>query len=334
MEKKTTGKVGAILLVGGFGTRLHPLTLETPKPFLSVAGVPFIDHQIYQAIGAGVSEIVLATSFKSEIFTPYCGDGSRYGTTIKYAVEKTALGTGGAIRNAAKLLSEDIEDVVIFNGDVLSGFNLSNEIAFHQEKDAWATLYLTTVADARPFGVVELNLDSSIKSFNEKMENPPTNVINAGCYLFNRALIDHIEDSFSDDVVVSVEREIFPQLLIEKKPVFGFVDSSYWLDMGTPENFRKASSDLVMGVAHSPATPPVTGEAIISPGCIVDTSAQLLAGTTIGANSQVGKGCVITGSIIGENVVVGNNVQVINSIVNKNTEIPAGTIIIDGIFGF
>jgi mannose-1-phosphate guanylyltransferase len=328
------GKLGAILLVGGFGTRLHPLTLDTPKPFLHVAGVPFIDHQIHQAVAAGVSEIVLATSFKSEIFIPYCGDGSRYKTSIKYAVEEVALGTGGAIRNAAKLLSPDIENVVIFNGDVLSGFTLRDEVDFHQQNKAWATLYLTTVSDARPFGVVELNENNSILSFREKMENPPTNVINAGCYIFSRELIDHIENNYEDGKVISVEREIFPQLLTDEKPLFGFVDNSYWLDMGTPENFRKASVDLITGVAFSPATPSNNGEVVMGENCTVSQSAELTEGTSLANNVVVGDGAKVSATIVGEGASIGARSIIKNSIINKGAIIPDGFILDSAIFGF
>ena len=128
----------AILLVGGRGTRLAPLTNNTPKPMLQVAGVPFTEHQILKARDAGISEIVLATSFKAELFEPYFGDGSNFGISIKYAVEEVALGTGGAISNAAQMLEAKVSDgskapVAIFNGDVLSGHNLDAQFKFHEE---------------------------------------------------------------------------------------------------------------------------------------------------------------------------------------------------------
>ena len=175
----------AILLVGGMGTRLLPLTLKTPKPMLQVAGVPFTEHQIRKAADAGIAEIVLATSYKSELFEPYFGNGERFGIKIKYAVEKSALGTGGGIRNAANLLA-DCDQVVIFNGDVLSGHDLAAQLEFHKKNQADITLYLTQVEDARAYGCVELLESKQVKSFLEKMENPISNLINAGCYIFNR----------------------------------------------------------------------------------------------------------------------------------------------------
>ena len=219
-------KTSAILLVGGKGTRLQPLTNNSPKPMLPVGGVPFTEHQIIKAREAGISEIVLATSYLAEIFQPYFGDGSKFGIAVKYAVEEVALGTGGAIHNAAKLLAP-ADQVVIFNGDVLSAHDLTKQIKFHEEKAADVTLYLTEVADARAYGSVELLAGERVKSFLEKMENPPSNLINAGCYVFNRNVIDEI----AEGKVVSVERETFPKLLAADKKVFGFVDRSYWLDI-------------------------------------------------------------------------------------------------------
>jgi len=140
-----------ILLVGGFGTRLMPLTKNTPKPMLTVAGLPVTEHQLAMAKKAGITTVVLATSYLSEVFIPYFGDGSKWGMKLLYAVEKEPLGTGGAIRNAAKLLSGD-ESVVVFNGDVLSSHNLALQIQEHEENGADATLHLTAVEDARTYG--------------------------------------------------------------------------------------------------------------------------------------------------------------------------------------
>ena len=198
-------KISAILLVGGKGTRLMPLTQHTPKPMLEVAGVPFTEHQIRKAAKAGISEIVLATSYKAELFEPYFGDGEKFGIKIKYAVETTALGTGGGIKNAAELI-EACDQVVVFNGDVLSGHDLSNQIKLHQRNNADVTLYLTEVLDARAYGCVEIENNNRVKSFLEKMDNPISNLINAGCYIFNPTIINTIPKG----QVVSVERETFP----------------------------------------------------------------------------------------------------------------------------
>jgi len=322
-------KTSAILLVGGMGTRLMPLTSKTPKPMLQVAGVPFTEHQIRKAAQAGISEIVLATSYKAELFEPYFGDGAKFGIKIKYAVEESALGTGGGIRNAAALL-DDCDQVVIFNGDVLSGHDLSAQIQSHINNKAEVTLYLTKVEDARAYGCVELLADNQVKSFLEKMENPVSNLINAGCYIFNRKVIDQIPAN----QVVSVERDTFPSFLSSGVKVYGYLDDSYWLDIGNPQALVKASADLITGVITSVATPKHSGDHLIAAGAQVSPSAIVNLGTVIEAEVVVEGNCQISGSIIGHGAKIGANCKVINSIIAPDTQIEAGMIVISNYLGF
>ena len=322
-------KTSAILLVGGMGTRLMPLTSKTPKPMLQVAGVPFTEHQIRKAAQAGISEIVLATSYKAELFEPYFGDGRKFGIKIKYAVEESALGTGGGIRNAAALL-DDCDQVVIFNGDLLSGHDLAAQIQFHINNKAEVTLYLTKVTDARAYGCVELSADNQVKSFLEKMENPVSNIINAGCYIFNRKIIDLIPDN----KVVSVERDTFPSLLSSGAKVYGYLDSSYWLDIGNPEALVKASADLITGVITSVATPTHSGDHLVLPNAQVSPSAIFNFGTVIEPEVVVEGNCQISGSIIGKGAKIGANCKIINSIIAPDTQIEAGMVVISNYLGF
>lgn len=319
----------AILLVGGMGTRLHPLTLKTPKPMLQVAGVPFTEHQIRKAADAGITEIILATSYKSELFEPYFGDGKRFGIKIKYAVEKSALGTGGGIRNAANLLA-DCDQVVIFNGDVLSGHDLAAQLAFHKKNQADITLYLTQVEDARAYGCVELLENKQIKSFLEKMENPISNLINAGCYIFNRQIIDQIPQN----KVVSVERDTFPNLLANNAKVFGYLDNSYWLDIGTPDALVKASADLITGAITSSATPNHTGDNLISPSAQIGSGCVINNGSVIESEVVVESNCQITGSIIGSGAKIGGNCKIIDSIIAPGAQIEAGMVVLTNYLGF
>ena len=322
-------KTSAILLVGGMGTRLMPLTSKTPKPMLQVAGVPFTEHQIRKAAQAGISEIVLATSYKAELFEPYFGDGAKFGIKIKYAVEESALGTGGGIRNAAALL-DDCDQVVIFNGDVLSGHDLAAQIQSHINNSADVTLYLTKVEDARAYGCVELLADNQVKSFLEKMENPVSNMINAGCYIFNRKVIDQIPAN----QVVSVERDTFPSLLSSGVKVYGYLDNSYWLDIGNPQALVKASADLITGVIASIATPKHSGDHLIAAGAQVSSSSIVNLGTVIESEVVVEGNCQISGSIIGKGAKIGANCKVINSIIAPDTQIEAGMIVISNYLGF
>jgi mannose-1-phosphate guanylyltransferase len=302
----------AILLVGGFGTRLMPLTKNTPKPMLTVAGLPVTEHQIAMAKAAGITEIVLATSYLSEIFTPYFGNGSQWGISIKYAVEKEPLGTGGAIRNAAQLLTSD-ESIVILNGDVLSSHNLSEQIRQHEEHDADVTLHLTEVEDARAFGCVPTDGTGRVTAFLEKMDNPVTNQINAGCYVFNPRVLS----SIPLNTVVSVERETFPQLVANNAAVYGYVENAYWLDIGTPRALLKASKDIVIR----------NGQSLVMPGAQVDPSALIVAGSCVGRNSVVGAGARIEGSIIEADAVIESGAVITDSFVAAGAHVDKEAVI-------
>ena len=310
----------AILLVGGRGTRLAPLTNNTPTPLLQVAGVPFTEHQINKARSAGITEIVLATSFKAELFEPYFGDGKNFGISIKYAVEEVALGTGGAISNAAAML-EGSGLVAIFNGDVLSKHDLDAQFKSHESNGADVTLYLTQVEDARAYGAVELDDSGRVLAFNEKMENPPTNIINAGCYIFNREVIAAIPFG----KVISVERETFPQLLSSGAKVFGFIDKSYWLDIGTPAALLKASRDLVSEMNK---------EFLSLPESTIASDAKVTGGSVIGRRSRIESLAQVEGSVIGDSAVVGAGARLKNCFVAEGFEVPAYVIAIDNYFGY
>jgi mannose-1-phosphate guanylyltransferase len=297
-----------ILLVGGFGTRLKPLTDESPKPMLPVAGLPVTEHQIIAAKKAGIHTLVLATSYLAEVFTPYFGDGAKWGMKILYAVEKEPLGTGGAIRNAAELLGRD-EPVVIFNGDVLSRHSIADQIAFHLKNEADVTLHLIDVADARAFGCVPTDPDGRVTAFLEKMDNPVTNSINAGCYVFSPSVIDQIPLG----KVVSVERETFPALVSSGRPVFGYKEQSYWLDVGTPAALFKGSRDLVDGDFQAMAETTIASDAVIT------------GGTSIGARCSIGSGVRIDDCIIGDDVTIGDRAVLTHSFIAHGTEVAAGT---------
>ncbi len=302
-----------ILLVGGYGTRLKPLTSESPKPMLPVAGLPVTEHQILAAKKAGIHTLVLATSYLSEVFTPYFGDGSRWGIKILYAVEKEPLGTGGAIRNAAELLdlaTHHDEPIVIFNGDVLSRHSIADQIAFHQSKGAAATLHLIEVEDARAFGCVPTDSEGRVTAFLEKMDNPVTNSINAGCYIFQPSVISNIPLG----KVVSIERETFPALVASGQPVFGYKEQAYWLDVGTPAALFKGSRDLIEGDFQAMAD------------CAIDSTATISGKSSLGRGVFVAAGAVIDNCIIGDGVSIGEGAQLRNCFIFHSTDIAAGVI--------
>ena len=296
-----------ILLVGGMGTRLKPLTNQTPKPMLPVGGLPVTERQLLAAKKAGIETVILATSYLSEVFTPYFGDGSRWGMKLLYAVESEPLGTGGAIRNAASLVdfADSTEEFVIFNGDVLSGHNISAQIKFHRANSADATLHLIEVADARAFGCVPTDSNARVLDFLEKMENPVTNAINAGCYVFNASVISEIPAG----KVVSIERETFPQLVKSGRPVYGYTEQSYWLDIGTPAALFQGSRDIV-------------GDGFLAgAGSKIGVGSMLSGGTAIGQGSKIGANCKITNSIIGDGVVIGDGCTIADSFVLHKSQI-------------
>ena len=183
-------EVDAVVLVGGQGTRLRPLTLSAPKPMLPTAGVPFLEHMLSRIRAAGIRHVVLGTSYKAETFTEYFGDGSAFGLEIDYVIEDVPQGTGGAIRNVAERLRADT--VMVFNGDVVSGLDLNALLDTHRDNDADVTLHLVKVPDPRAFGSVPTGPDGRVEAFLEKTENPPTDQINAGCYVFRRSVIEDI----------------------------------------------------------------------------------------------------------------------------------------------
>jgi mannose-1-phosphate guanylyltransferase len=295
--------VDAVVLVGGQGTRLRPLTLSAPKPMLPTAGVPFLEHLLSRISAAGISHVILGTSYRADTFSEYFGDGAAFGLEIEYVFESEPLGTGGGIRNVQDRLRADT--VMVFNGDVLSGVDLPSVVATHRANRADVTLHLVKVADPRAFGSVPTSPDGRVEAFLEKTDDPPTDQINAGCYVFRREIISAIPSGRA----VSVERDTFPGLLNNGARVFGHVDSSYWLDLGTPTAFVQGPADLVSGEAPTAALPAAADRAwqrLIMPGAVVDPDATIDGGSSIGAGAHVGTGAVVRGSVVMEGAPASN----------------------------
>ncbi|MDO9484580.1 MAG: NDP-sugar synthase [Actinomycetota bacterium] len=313
----------AVLLVGGQGTRLRPLTINTPKPMLPVAGVPFTVHQILRARDAGVTRIVLSTSYKAEVFREFI-EGSDLGIEIVIATEPEPLGTGGAIRFAAAHLNSAPDDsVLIFNGDVLSGVDIQGLVKHHEDSNSDVTLYLTPVEDPRAYGLVPTDQHGRVTAFLEKptsLEGIVTNNINAGCYVFRRDVIDRIPEGR----VVSVERETFPELLATGALVSGVVDSGYWLDLGTPLAFVQGSRDLVLGHAPSPAVG-THGDALAMEGAFIADSAHVHGGSVIGRNASVDSDAVVDGAVVFDKARILAGAHVRNSIIGEGAVVGVGS---------
>lgn len=308
----------AVIVAGGLGTRLRPLTVGSPKHLLPVAGVPFVAHQLAKLAASGVDRVVLATSYRAEQFEPTLGDGRAWGLEIVYVTEEDPLGTGGAIRNALDYLECAADDpVVILNGDILSGHDVAGQVAHFEAARAEVSLHLVEVADARAYGCVPTDQRGRVVGFTEKSPDPVSRQINAGCYVFRRSVIDTIPAGR----VVSVERETFPSLLAEDRLVVGYVDASYWIDVGTPAAVVRASSDLVRGIATSPAYDEPGGEAWVSPDATVGTGAQVRGGSAVGPGATVEPGAVIEGSVVAEGAWIGSGAYVLHSFVGPRSRV-------------
>ncbi|MBO3745085.1 NDP-sugar synthase [Streptosporangiaceae bacterium NEAU-GS5] len=317
-------------MVGGQGTRLRPLTLFTPKPLLPTAGVPFLAHQLAKAHAYGVRRIVFATSYRASMFADAFGDGSAFGLEIVYVTEDSPLGTGGAIRNAAKALKSPPDaPVLVLNGDILSGHDIAAQVALHRSRGAAVTLHLTEVADPSRFGCVPTDREGRVTAFLEKTLNPVTNRINAGCYVFQRSVIDSIPDG----EVVSVERETFPGLIEAGAPVLGYADSTYWLDVGTPAAFVQGSRDLVLGRLESPALPGPVGESLLLSGATVSPEAKVSGGTVVGARAVVESGALVRGSVLADDCAVATGAIVEDSVVGIGARIDPGAVLRDVVIG-
>ena len=323
----------AILLVGGKGTRLRPLTVHTPKPMVPAAGVPFLTHQLARARAAGVEHIVLATSYLAEVFEPYFGDGSSLGLHLEYVTEVEPLGTGGAIRNvASRLRSAPDDPVLIFNGDILTGLDIPALVAIHQSSGADVSLHLTRVEDPRAYGLVPTDVSGRVQAFLEKPQTPQeivTDQINAGAYVFRRSVIDTIPAGRP----VSVERETFPDLLSSGAHLQGMVDSTYWLDLGTPQAFVRGSADLVLGRAPSPAVPGRCGDCLVLPTATVAPDAKLTAGTVVGENATIGSGARISGSTILAGAVVAPGAVITDSLIGARAQVGTRSILTGVVVG-
>lgn len=329
-RRNTTWPVGssvmeAILLVGGLGTRLRPLTDDIPKPMLPVAGVPLVAHQIARLREAGVEHVVLATSYRAEVFADGLGDGSGLGVRLDYAYEDEPLGTGGAIRYAADQLDtvDPVAPVLIQNGDIITGHDINAQVKGHVDAEAAVSLHLTTVDDARAYGCVPTDENGRVTAFLEKMSDPVSRQINAGCYVFARRVIDTIPAGRP----VSVEHETFPALLDSGAVVLGVVDDAYWRDLGTPASYVRGCADVVRGVVDAPERPGPAGEALTLPGASVDMSATLTGGTSVYDEVTVGTGARVHGSVLLDGASIGTGAVVTDSVVGRNASIAAGAVL-------
>ncbi len=315
----------AVVLVGGFGTRLRPLTYSVPKPMLPVGHVAIIERLVANLVAGGVTEVTLALGFKPEPFMEAFPDGRCAGADLRYAVEPEPLDTAGAIRFAADAAGID-DTFVVANGDVLTDLDIAALVAFHRERGAEATLHLIAVDDPSAFGVVAIDDDGRIGRFVEKPApgTAPSNLINAGTYVLEPSVLARIPAGEK----VSIERVTFPAIVADRG-VFGLATDDYWIDTGKPDLYLAANIDLVTGRrvgqtcdavaprAHVDATASVTASVVddgatVSADAVVERSV-LLHGAHVGAGARVsgsvvmghvGDGAVVVDSVLGAGAVV------------------------------
>lgn len=310
----------AVILAGGEGTRLRPLTLTLPKPVVPVVDRPFLTHQLDLLARVGVTEIVFSVAYQPERVRRVFGDGESLGRRIHYAVEDTPLGTGGAVRNALPYLDDT---TIVFNGDVLTDVDLPAVIARHRAAGARATLVLTPVENPSAYGLVETDADGRVRRFVEKPkpEEITTDTINAGIYVLETAALELMPAG----VNYSIERGFFPGLLERGDRVHGFVHRGYWIDIGTPEKYLQVHRDVVGGRF------PVALDGAAREGGIVHPSAQVDAGAELLAPFYVGPGCLVaSGARVGPDAVLTANVsleagaRVADSVLWEGSRIGAG----------
>jgi mannose-1-phosphate guanylyltransferase len=314
--------VEAVILAGGLGTRLRPLTDRRPKHLLPVGGVPFLQHQLAKLASVGIKHVVLATFYHAADFEPVFGDGSALGLALDYLTETEPLGTGGGLRNAAAALRGAPEDsVVVLNGDQLSGHDITAQLAHFDATGAELSLHLVEVPDPTAFGCVPTDAADRVEAFLEKSPDPATNQINAGCYVFRRGVIDSIPAG----QVVSLERDTFPGLLRDGASVIGYRESAYWRDVGTPEALVEASCDLVRGVAPSPAYPYPPSEWLIDDSADVAVPDLVTGGSAIGPGAQVAADAVVDASVVMADARLAGSVRLVGSVVGPGARVGART---------
>ena len=308
----------AIVLVGGEGTRLRPLTDDVPKPALTLVDRPFLAYMIEWLGGHGVTEAVLACGFLPDVLQEALGEGEHGGVRLRYVTEPERRGTAGAIRFAADALGADLDDrFLALNGDVLTDLDLTALLAAHEERRAQATIALYRVEDAAAYGLVETAAGGEVTAFTEKTGEAAPGEINAGAYVLERSVLDLIAPGRE----VSIEREVFPRLVgagLGARCLEG-----YWMDIGTPERYLQASWDILEGRVVTRVQP-------TAPGLLVGSGAEVAPGATIGpravvsAGCRVGDGARVSGSVLLDGCSVGAGATVQDSILAAGVTVDDG----------
>ncbi len=321
----------AIVLVGGEGTRLRPLTYGTPKPMVPIVNVPFLARTMERLYEAGIRDVILPAGYMPQAIVEYFGDGSDLGLKIRYVIEDVPLGTAGALKNVEHLIDGPF---FVLNGDVLTSLDLRAMMAFHERKGGLGALHLIRVADPSAFGCVVNDEQNRISAFVEKPPKgtEPTNEINAGTYLLERSVLDMIPVGRN----VSIERETFPKILAGNSALYAYTTEDYWIDLGRPEHYLTAHRDILSGRMPLQLEPGLSGESAAQARCTIvppvhiDPGATVASSAVLGPNVVLGNGCivgeraVVRESVLWDGVRVGADVVIDEAIIASRTTIGDG----------
>ena len=312
----------ALILAGGKGTRLRPLTMHTPKPIVPIANQPFLLYQLELLKRADVRDVILSLSYQPQKIEDKLGDGSDYNVRISYAVEASPLGTAGAYRNAAALISET---TVVFNGDVLTDIDMNDVIRFHRERQAAATIVLTPVPNPTDYGLVETEKDGRVRRFLEKPkpEEVTCDTINAGIYILEPRVLDYVPEAEP----FMFEYGVFPQLLNRKEPFYSYVWQGYWRDIGTASSYLQANLDVIAGRVKL-LDPLRAGR-----GEKFDATAEIEAPSAVDPTCTLKAGARIGNSVVSRNCYIEERAHIENSVVRGGSRIGAGSRVVSAVIG-
>jgi mannose-1-phosphate guanylyltransferase len=335
--------VKAVILVGGQGTRLRPLTCNTPKSMVPVLNIPFLEHVILNLKAHDVTDIILAQHHLAASMAQYFGDGARFGVHLTYVMEDTPRGTAGAVKNVECYLDSTF---FVLNGDTFHNRDFVKMLAFHRRHKAKATIELTPVEDPSVYGVVETDNRGRVKRFIEKpkREEATTNMINAGTYVLEPEVLQRIPP----DIKCSFEREIFPGLIRDGKPVYAYPSHRYWMDTGTPEKYLQLHRDLLGGKCEGyifdrdvikgkhcqiHPTAKLSGGVVLGDNCVVGESAKLTGPLVLGSHCRIGRETVIEDCVLWDNVTVGAHAELRSSVIANDCSIGRTTHLRDTVLG-
>lgn len=311
----------AVILVGGEGTRLRPLTMSAPKPMIPVLNKPFLEHVLEYLRHYGIADVILSMGYRSEVITNHFGDGRDFGVNLIYVHEDSPLGTAGAVKNAEQHLDGTC---FVFNGDVMTSLDLGAMLEFHRQKMSTVTIALTPVEDPTAYGLVEMEDDQRVKRFVEKpsWDRVTTNLINAGTYIIEPEIFRYVPPK----IYYMFEHGLFPVLLQTGDPMYGYPSNSYWIDMGTPQKYITLHRDILAGRVGVN----IPGERIregvwAEPGCEIDPTARLISPVVLGRGVKIGPNATLTGPVVlGAGSTVGRNSVVEDAVIWQNTTIGDG----------